>query len=145
MTHPDPAKASQAENTGPIDLRAKNLSLRKTILRMEHMLYLRDNALKNTWRVSVTPDQTREILRRFYGEDRNINPSVLFHLGEVIALVLNREPDKRLSDLKHVSDFPKCPTCDGKGCEACDLTGMPTSKFTGGSGKRVIRKTGGLS
>ena len=122
----------------------KNLSLRKTIRRMEHMLYLRDNALKNTWRVNVTPDQTREILRRFYGEDRNINPSVLFHLGEVIALVLNREPDQRLKDLKNVTDFPKCSTCDGKGCEACDLTGMPTRKFKG-SGVRVIRKTGGLT
>lgn len=117
-------------------------ALVRRIRKLEDMVYTRDQLIQKKYNVFVSTDQMNEAARR---AGITIPANAAAKLACTMTDVLNGVADELLRELRNVSDKAVCSTCGGKGCEHCDLTGVPTPRWTGGSGVRVIRKTGGLT
>jgi hypothetical protein len=117
--------------------------LKTQIRRLENQVYQRDRTIESQYRMCITGDQLLEAFRRC---GWLASPVQCRKLAVQLEGVIHGQADETLKELRDTFDKLVCQTCEGKGCEKCDLTGIPAvDKFTGGSGVRVIRKTGGLS
>lgn len=117
-------------------------ALRAKVRKLEDMVYTRDQLIQKKYNVFVSQDKMNEAVRR---ARITIASHDAVKLAYYLTDVLNGVADELLKELRNVSDKAVCSTCDGKGCEHCDMTGVPTPRWMGGSGVRVIRKTGGLT
>ncbi len=139
------------------DGREKLQLLKAKVRRLESMVYQRDLVIASKYRYEVTQDILREAFRRigfpgggglpYWFQEMDFG-----RLSLALEAALNRDVDETLKKLKNVTDTIVCGNCRGNGCEECDLTGVPGPQSRGGegsrfrgSGKRVIRKTGGLT